>query len=104
MSDQPAELQLSDNPAASRYEAKIDGQIAFAEYMLTGANITFTHTEVPVGLEGQGIGSALARFALDDARARGLAVIPLCPFIKAFIQRHREYQPLVFGYPGADSR
>lgn len=100
MSDRPTELEIHDNPEASRYEARVGGQLAVAEYMLTGPNITFTHTEVPVELEGQGIASALARFALDDARARGLAVIPLCPFITAYIQRHREYQPLVFGYPG----
>jgi len=68
--------------------------------MLTGPNITFTHTEVPEELEGQGIASQLARFALEDARACGLAVIPLCPFINAYIRRHQEYLPLVFGYPG----
>lgn len=101
MSDLPEGLEIHDNAAASRYETTVEGRLAFAEYMLTGANITFTHTEVPVELEGRGIASQLARFALDDARARGLAVIPLCPFIKAYIARHPEYQPLVFGYPGA---
>lgn len=100
MSEQPVDLEIRDNPEASRYETRIGDQIAFAEYMLTGPNITFTHTEVPVELEGQGIASALARFALEDVRTRGLAVIPLCPFISAYIRRHREYQPLVFGYPG----
>lgn len=100
MSEQSETLQIVDNPEASRYETRVGGQLAFAEYMLTGPNITFTHTEVPEELEGQGIASQLARFALDDARARGLAVIPLCPFISAYIRRHREYQPLVFGYPG----
>lgn len=102
MSNQSEPLQISDNPEASRYEATIGDRLAIAEYMLTGPNITFTHTEVPVELEGQGIASQLARFALEDARARGLAVIPLCPFISAYIKRHREYQPLVFGYPGSE--
>lgn len=101
MSEQPAKLEIRDNPEASRYEARIGARLAVAEYMLTGPNITFTHTEVPEELEGQGIGSQLARFALEDARARGLAVIPLCPFITAYIRRHPEYQPLVFGYPGS---
>lgn len=100
MGEQSETLQIVDNPKASRYETQVGGQLAFAEYMLTGPNITFTHTEVPEELEGRGIASQLARFALDDARARGLAVIPLCPFISAYIRRHREYQPLVFGYPG----
>jgi predicted GNAT family acetyltransferase len=52
-------------------------------------------TEVPEALEGQGIGSALARGALDDVRAQGLQVIPLCPFVAAFIRRHPEYLDLV---------
>lgn len=95
MSDHPA-VGVRDNPAESRYEALVDGRLAMAEYMLTGENITFTHTEVPPELEGRGIASQLARYALDDARARGLRVIPLCPFISAYIRRHSEYQDLVF--------
>jgi predicted GNAT family acetyltransferase len=87
---------IRDNPAASRYEVDVDGRLAIVQYMLTGQNITFTHTEVPVELEGRGIASQMARFALDDARARGLRVIPVCPFISAYIRRHPEYQDLVF--------
>jgi predicted GNAT family acetyltransferase len=95
MSDHPT-VEVRDNPAESRYEALVDGRLAIAEYMLTGENITFTHTEVPAELEGRGIASQLARYALDDARARGLKVIPLCPFISAYIRRHPEYQDIVF--------
>jgi predicted GNAT family acetyltransferase len=104
MANQDIELQIRDNPAQSRYEAVVGGRLAMVEYLLTGPNITFSHTEVPEELEGRGIGGQLARFVLEDARARGLAVIPLCPFIKAYIARHPEYAPLVFGYSGPDAR
>ena len=89
-------VSVRDNPAESRYEAIVDGRLALAQYMLTGENITFTHTEVPIELEGRGIASQLARYALDDARRRGLRVIPLCPFISAYIRRHPEYNDIVF--------
>jgi predicted GNAT family acetyltransferase len=104
MANEDGELQIRNNPAQSRYEVDIDGRLAIVEYLLTGPNITFTHTEVPEELEGRGIGGRLARFVLEDARARGLAVIPLCPFIKAYIARHPEYEPLVFGHGGPNPR
>jgi uncharacterized protein len=89
------------NEADSRYEAHVDGELAgFAEYVLDGERIVFTHTEVEDRCEGEGIGSTLARFALDDVRARGgLRVVPRCPFIKAWIDRHPEYGDLVRGQP-----
>jgi predicted GNAT family acetyltransferase len=90
-------LTIRDNPAAHRYETEVDGELAVAYYRLAGTTITFTHTEVPERFEGRGIGGALARFVLEDARARGLQVIPRCPFISAYIRRHPEYQPLVLG-------
>ena len=55
----------------------------------------FTHTEVPPAHEGQGIGSALIRFALAAARERGVEVIPICPFFAAYIKRHEEVQDLL---------
>ena len=95
----PVELTL--NEAESRYEAHVDGELAgFAEYVLDGERIVFTHTEVEDQCEGEGIGSTLARFALDDVRARGgLRVVPRCPFIRAWIDRHPEYGELVQGQP-----
>jgi predicted GNAT family acetyltransferase len=100
MASEHPPLTIRDNPAAGRYETEVEGEPAFVAYMLTGQNITFTHTEVPERLEGRGIASELARFVLEDARARGLEVIPLCPFISAYIRRHPAYRPLVFGYKG----
>lgn len=92
-----ATLELSNNPARSRYEARLEGKVVgFAQYRpLTGA-IMFTHTEVDEAMEGRGVGSRLLRYALDDVRSRGLFAIPMCPFVKAFIQRHlEEYIELV---------
>lgn len=95
-SDHPP-LTIRDNPTAHRYETELDGELAVVYYRLAGPTISFTHTEVPERFEGRGIGGALARFVLEDARARGLQVIPLCPFVKAYIERHPEYQSLVIG-------
>lgn len=85
-----------DNPAADRYEIRIDGALAgFAAYQRGDSTITFTHTEIDSGYEGRGLGSVLARGALDASRAAGEAVLPRCPFIRRFIQRHPEYRELV---------
>jgi predicted GNAT family acetyltransferase len=87
---------VSDNAEGSRYEIHVDGRLAgFAEYKGGPGQIVFTHTEVDDAYEGQGVGSELARGALDDARAKGLAVVPLCPFIKGWIARHPDYEDLV---------
>ena len=88
---------ITDNPALNRYEARLDGRLAgFAEYRLTDTLIVFTHTEVDPSFEGKGIGGALARFALDAVRAAGSReVLPRCPFIKAWIDKHPDYLGLV---------
>ncbi|HEY0950906.1 GNAT family N-acetyltransferase [Nocardioides sp.] len=93
------DVATSHNPAQSRYEAHIDGELAgFAEYQLTDELVTFTHTEVFEKFEGKGVGSALARFGLDDVRASGeRKVLPLCPFIKGWIGKHPDYVDLVYG-------
>jgi predicted GNAT family acetyltransferase len=89
------DIEVTNDERTQRYEASIDGVLAHVQYSRTGNRITFLHTEVPPALEGRGIGSTLARVALDDARARGLEVVPLCPFVSAYIRRHPEYLPLV---------
>lgn len=79
-----------------RYEIAIEGQLAgFAEYNLVGDAVMFTHTEILPVHEGQGLGSKLARFALADARARALHVIPVCQFFAGYLRRHPEEQDLV---------
>jgi predicted GNAT family acetyltransferase len=86
--------QIRDNPAVHRYEIEVDGQTAYVRYTRKPGVITFIHTEVPEGLAGKGIGSRLARHVLDAARAEGLQVVPVCPFIDAWMKKHPEYDDL----------
>jgi hypothetical protein len=93
---EPPAYVIRDNPEKHRFEADLgDGSLAIAEYNLLTSKIVFTHTEVPPAHEGQGIGSALIRFALRSARERGLQVIPICPFFAAYIKKHAEEQDLL---------
>ena len=86
---------VANNETAQRYEARVEGQLAVITYQRLGDRIVFIHTEVPEDLEGHGIAGKMAQFALDDARAQGLAVIPRCPFVASYIRRHAEYADLV---------
>jgi predicted GNAT family acetyltransferase len=90
-------LTLHNNLERQRYEAKEGTEVvAFAEYRPVANAVMFTHTEVDEKREGQGIGSRLIRFALEEVRAKGQSAIPMCPFVAAFIQRHLdEYLELV---------
>ena len=85
-----------NNVTESRYEIRVGDELAgFAEYHLRPGKITFTHTEIADEFEGKGMGSKLAVAALDGARADGLLVTPLCPFIAAYIRRHPAYLDIV---------
>lgn len=90
------DVVVEDNPAAGRFEARLNGQvIGFAEYRRTGNAIAYPHTVVLPAYEGQGVGGKLVHAALEQARAENAQVVPLCSFVDAYIRRHREYQPLV---------
>lgn len=90
------EATFRDNPDASRYEAVVDGEMAgFLEYRLEPGRIALLHTEVDDALEGQGVGSRLVRFALERAQEGERSVVPWCPFVKAWIQRHPDFLSLV---------
>lgn len=89
------EISVLNNPDRKRFEAKVNGHLAVAEYILSTTRIIFTHTEVPSALEGQGVGAALARAGLDYARANNLRVMPLCPFIAAYMENNPEYGDLL---------
>ena len=98
MKDAPAQdgFELSDNEGAHRYELRVGGELAaYAEYNLVKNGVLFTHTEVLPAFEGRGIGSAIARYALDDVRRRSLQAIPVCQFIAGYLRKHPEYHDLV---------
>ena len=90
------QTRVVDNAAAHRYEILLDEQLAgFIQYGLSGDRITMFHTEVAEEHENEGVGSILVREALDDTRAKGRTLRPLCPFVAAFVRRHPEYGDLI---------
>jgi len=102
MSPEPGEqipddaITIVDNPAASRYELHVRGELAgFTNYRLAPGRIVFTHTETLDKFAGHGLATHLARAVLDAARARGLRVVARCPFVAAYVAEHPEYQDLV---------
>ena len=82
--------RVTDDPAAQRFELAVEGQVAFLQYERKNDRIVFVHTEVPPALRGRGIGESLVKGALDAARREGLRVVPLCPFVKAYLRKHPE--------------
>lgn len=92
----PSGATVVDDVAAHRFEVLVDGVVAgYAEYRRRGGAVAFTHTVVDGAFEGRGLGSVLARGALDAVREEGSAVLPFCPFIRRYVQRHPEYTELV---------
>jgi uncharacterized protein len=89
-----------DDPAASRFIVEADGQVAELVYRLDGNRLLLLHTGVPRALEGQGIGGQLVGAAIDEAKRRGLTVVPFCPFARDWLNRHPDVAAAV---PTADS-
>lgn len=88
-------LTVKHNEKLQRFEAKVEGEVAFVEYKRPkDGSIVFTHTIVPPPHEGRGVGSELARAALEYARLQRLKIVPQCSFIAAYVRRHSEYQSL----------
>jgi len=96
MKQDTEEIDIQNNESAHRFEALVDGHVAFVRYRYSDTGrIVFTHAEVPSALGGRGIGRKLARFALDYARDHALRVVSTCPFISSYVEKHPEYQSLV---------
>lgn len=93
MTERPT-IPVTHDTTAHRFHADVDGGRAVASYHREGDRMVLTHTSVPSDAEGQGVGSALAREALGFARSQGLKVVPNCPFMAAYLQRHPEYHDL----------
>ncbi len=85
VSDAP---QITDDQAASRFELRDDGHTAELAYRRNGKRLVLIHTGVPAQLEGRGIGGRLVAAAVDRAVREGLTVVPLCPFARAWLERH----------------
>lgn len=86
---------IVDNTVAHRLEIKDGDEYAFLTYRMKGDAIEYVHSETPPALQGKGYASALAKFGLDRDKPAGRKVIPTCPFVKTYIERHPEYASLV---------
>lgn len=90
-----SDVVVYDNPELDRYEAYLDGTLAgFAQYRDSTAAIELFHTEVGDAFSGRGVAGELARFALDDIRAKGTKVLPTCEFMAGWIAGHPDYADL----------
>jgi predicted GNAT family acetyltransferase len=90
--------EVRDNTESNRFEIVVDGEVAgFVEYQRDGGVVDMVHTEIGDAYEGQGLGGKLARGALDLVRSAGGTVVPSCPFIKGWIDKHEDYQDLLAG-------
>ena len=79
-----------------RYVLEVDGKdLGVASYQQDGERLIFTHTEVDPSLEGQGMGSTLIRWSLDDVRTRGKRIVPQCEFVAAYVNKHDEWDDIV---------
>jgi predicted GNAT family acetyltransferase len=86
---------VTNNRAEGQYEMIVDGHKALAAYRLDGDRVSFVHTEVPEALEGQGVGTRLIAGALEQVREEGLKIVPLCSFVRHYVETHPEVQDLV---------
>lgn len=90
------DYELIDNVEENQYEFHVGTHIAKIEYIKTAnGEIYLTHTETPIALEGQGIASALVKKVLEDIEQKNLRLVPLCPFVVGYIQKHPEWRKLV---------
>lgn len=87
--------EIQHNQDRQRFELQLENQLSVIDYELDGNNLTLPHVGVPQPLEGRGIAGELTRSALDWARAEKYRVIPVCPYVQAWLKRHPEYQDLI---------
>ncbi len=91
----PDDIPVTHNEAEQRFETQVYGELAVCEYQLEGDRMVFTHTYVPPELRGRGVAQKLVRVALDYARDQKRPIVPACSYVAAYVQRNREYQPLL---------
>ena len=93
-------VEVKNNPEASRFEVQLGDKLAQLAYVMEDQVMIIVHTEVPKEFGGRGIADQLAHTALEYAKAQNLQVMALCPFVKAYIGRHPEYESITVDYPG----
>ena len=89
-----------ESGSKGRYVAHIEGHDETGEMTysrLSASRIIVDHTGVPDTLKGLGVGSALARHVVNEARVQGFTIVPLCPFLKAQADRHPEWADVIEG-------
>ncbi|MDB5461317.1 MAG: N-acetyltransferase [Caulobacteraceae bacterium] len=94
MSDNSATRAVIDNEGRHRFELPVDGQVVFASYRREPGHWVITYVEAPPALRGTGAAGRLMQGVLDEARARGVTVTPLCDYARAYMKRHPQYADL----------
>lgn len=89
------DIDMVENKERKRFEAEVEGQIAFIEYIRAKNAVYLTHTEVPTALEGKGVGSALVIAVLNTMETEAHQIAPLCPFVAAYIRKHPQWKTLL---------
>lgn len=89
------DVDVRRNEAEEQFEVALGSDRAVLTYAEQNGKLYVLHTEVPEAMEGHGIGSALVRAAMEHAREKGVKVVPLCPFAKAWLHRHHDYDEMV---------
>ena len=87
--------EIRHNAPAQRFECVIDGMLCRCDYRMHGSTMMLVHTEVPRLLEGRGIASALVRATFDYAGEHGIEVLPVCSYVRVWVQRHPDVEPLL---------
>lgn len=95
MKPEHIEIPLLKNEEKKRFELEVEGRIAFIDYKEKESKITLIHTEVPLELEGKGVGNAIVEKTLNYIEQNNYVLIPLCPFVFAYIKRHTEWKKII---------
>ncbi len=88
-------MKITDNKEKSRFEASVDGHLALIEYSVMPNIVSLNHIEVDKELEGRGVATEMAESVLLQLELRGLKVVPICPFIKNYINKHPEWSSIL---------
>ncbi|PKA82273.1 hypothetical protein ATE92_0400 [Ulvibacter sp. MAR_2010_11] len=89
------DVSISENKDKKRFETKVEGKTAFIEYIRAQESVYLTHTEVPKELEGKGIASSMVKQVLIQIKEEGNKLVPLCPFVAAYVKRHPEWKEIL---------